>query len=170
MLRTNGASTPPAAQKYYRYRLLFTAANGLSLVPANTSSSTSATTEKTVNQTKIDPFGVIFYYSYSSAVNASASPSATYLWMQYNGITLGYSFNRTGEALEMTARDPVYLKCAPQSDGSAIIDADNPIVQALPTTADGKIYIFLGFAESATNITLYYWHPVYYHDGTRIVI
>lgn len=167
-LRTNGASAPPAAQKYYRYRLLFTAANGMSLVPANTSSSTSATAAKTVNQAKIDPFGVIFYYSYTSAVNAAASPNASYLWMQYNGIALGYSFNRTGEALEMTARDPVYLKCAPQSDGSAIIDADNPIVQALPTTADGKIYIFLGFAESATAITLYYWHPVYYHDGTRV--
>lgn len=167
-LRTNGASAPPAAQKYYRYRLLFTSANNQSLVPANTSSSTSATAAKTVNQTKIDPFGVIFYYSYTSAVNAAASPNASYLWMQYNGIALGYSFNRTGEALEMTARDPVYLKCAPQSDGSAIIDANNPIVQALPTTADGKIYIFLGFAESATALTLYYWHPVYYHDGTSV--
>ena len=165
-LRTNGASAPPAAQKYYRYRLLFTAANGLSLVPANTSSSTSATTAKTVNQTKIDPFGVIFYYSYTSAVNASASPNASYLWMQYNGISLGYSFNRTGAALTLTSWKPVYIKCAPQSDGSAIIDEDNPIVQALPTTADGKIYIFLGFAESATAITLYYWHPVYYYkDG-----
>lgn len=169
-LRTNGASAPPAAQKYYRYRLLFTAANNQSLVPANTSSSTNATAAKTVNQTKIDPFGVIFYYSYTSAVNAAASPNASYLWMQYNGIALGYSFNRTGKALEMTARDPVYLKCAPQSDGSAIIDANNPIVQALPTTADGKIYIFLGFAESATALTLYYWHPVYYHDGTKICI
>ena len=169
-LRTNGASAPPASQKYYRYRLLFTSANGQNLVPANTSSSSSATSSKTVNQTKIDPFGVIFYYSYTTAVSASSSPSASYLWMQYSGIALGYSFNRTGEALTMTARDPVYLKCAPQSDGSAIIDADNPIVQALPTTADGKIYIFLGYAESATALTLYYWHPVYYHDGTKIAI
>lgn len=164
-LRTNGASTPPAAQKYYRYRLLFTSANNQSLVPANTSTSTSTTAAKTVNQTAIDPFGVIFYYGATSAVNAGASASSSYLWMQYNGITLGYSFNRTGGALEMTARDPVYLKCAPQSDGSAIMDADTPIVQAIPSTADGKIYILLGYAESATAITLYYWHPVYYIDA-----
>lgn len=86
--------------------------------------------------------------------------------MQYSGIALGYSFNRTGAELTMTAKDPVFLKCAPQADGSAIMDADNPIVQALPSTEDGKIYIYLGIAESATAITLYYWHPIYYYkDG-----
>lgn len=63
---------------------------------------------------------------------------------------------------------PIYLKCAPQSDGSAIIDAESPYVQALPNTADGKIYIYLGIAYSATAIELRLEHPIYYHDGTRI--
>ena len=46
------------------------------------------------------------------------------------------------------------------------MDADTPIVQALPSTEDGNIYIYLGIAESATAITLYYWHPIYwYKDG-----
>lgn len=76
--------------------------------------------------------------------------------MQYSGIYLGYSFNRTGTALTLTAKDPVYIKCAPQTDGSAIIDANTPFVQSLPSTEDGKIYIFLGYADSATTITLYY--------------
>jgi hypothetical protein len=164
-LRTNGG-TAVAAATFYRYRLLFTAPDGQSLVPSNTSSSTSTTAAKTVNQAKIDPFAPIWYYSTTTAVAAGASVSASYLWMQYSAIPLGYAFNRTGAALTMTARYPVYLKCAPQSDGSAIMDADTPIVQALPSTEDGKIYIFLGYAESEVNITLYYWHPVYYYkDG-----
>lgn len=165
MLRTNGA-TPPTASKFYRYRILFTSQNGQSLIPANTSSSTNATAARAVNQAKIDPFGPIYYYSTTSAVNAGVSPGASYMWLQYSGITLGYSFNRTGSALTMTAKDPVFLKCAPQADGSAIMDADTPIVQALPSTEDGNIYIYLGIAESATAITLYYWHPIYwYKDG-----
>ena len=164
-LRTNGI-TAVAAAKFYRYRLLFTSPDGHFLIPSNTSSSTNATAAKTVNQAKIDPFAPIWYYSTTTAIEANAGVSASYLWMQYSAIPLGYAFNRTGAALTMTARYPVYLKCAPQSDGSAIMDADTPIVQALPSAEDGKIYIFLGYAESAVNITLYYHHPVYYYkDG-----
>ena len=165
MLRTNGA-VPPTASKFYRYRLLFTSDDNQSLIPANTSSSTNATAARAVNQAKINPFAPIYYYSNTTAVDAGVSPGASYAWLQYSGIALGYSFNRTGAALTMTAKDPVFLKCAPQTDGSAIMDADTPIVQALPSTEDGKIYIYLGIAESATAITLYYWHPIYwYKDG-----
>lgn len=165
MLRTNGA-VPPTASKFYRYRLLFTSDDYQSLIPANTSSSTNATAARAVNQAKINPFAPIYYYSNTTAVDAGVSPGASYVWLQYSGITLGYSFNRTGSALTMTAKDPVFLKCAPQADGSAIMDADTPIVQALPSTEDGNIYIYLGIAESATAITLYYWHPIYwYKDG-----
>ena len=60
----------------------------------------------------------------------------------------------------------MYVKCAPQADGSAIIDSTTPFVQALPTTDDGKIYIYLGVAYSATNIEMTLEHPVYwYKDG-----
>lgn len=165
-VRTNSSSLP-ASQKFYRYRLLFTSADGTHYVPANTSTSTNATAARTVNQTPIDPFGNIVYYGTTTAVEAEARPSASNLWIIYT-LTLGYSFNRTGAALTLDDWAPVYIKCAPQADGSAIIDADNPYVQALPPTADGKIYIFLGVTYSATAIELYNNHPVYYHDGTGI--
>lgn len=165
-VRSNSMSLP-ASQKFYRYRLLFTSANGTHYVPANTSSSTSATASKAVNQTPIDPFGHIVYYGSTSAVEANARPSVANLWIIYT-LMLGYSFNRTGDALVLNTYTPVYVKCAPQSDGSAIIDADTPYVQALPTTADGKIYIFLGVAYNTTSIELLNNHPVYYHDGTGI--
>ena len=155
----------PASAKFYRYRLLFTSADGTQLVPANTSTSTNATASRAVNQTKIDPFGKIMYYSYTTAINSGSRPSASYLYYM-NTLTLGYSFNRTGAALTLTSYRPIYIKCAPQTDGSAIIDADTPYVQALPSTEDGKIYIMLGIAYSATAVELVPEHPVYcYKNG-----
>ena len=66
----------------------------------------------------------------------------------------------------LTFPAPVYIKATPQSDGSAVMDT---IVQTLPSTNDGKIYVFLGFAYSATAMELYPAHPVYYHDGNKII-
>lgn len=164
-VRTQAVSLPMDSITY-RYRLLFQSVNGKKFVPANNSNSTNATASRTVIQTPIDPFGLIMYYGTTASVAAGAKPSSSYLWQQFNGISLGYSFNRTGAALTMTASLPIYLKCAPQSNGSAIIDSTTPFVQALPSTADGKIYIFLGIAESATAMMLTLEHPVYeYVDG-----
>ena len=149
----------------YRYRLLFSSADNSKWVPANTSTSTNATASRAVCQTPINPFGEIVYYSTTASVAAGSRPSATNLWQQYT-LSLGYSFNRTGAALTLTSWKPVYVKCAPQADGSAIMDSTTPYVQALPSTDDGKIYIFLGVAYSATNIELLMNHPVfYYKDG-----
>lgn len=165
-VRGNGG-TLPAKDKFVRYRLLFTAADGSHFVPANTSTSTNATASRAVNQSPIDPFGRIVYYSSTTAIAAGSAPGATYLWSQYQ-VSLGYSFNMAGAALTLTYPAPVYLKCAPQTNGSAIIDNTTPYVQALPTTADGKIYIFLGIAYNATTIDLFGEHPVYYYSDGAI--
>lgn len=163
-VRTNSSSLPAAA-KFYRYRLLFTSADGKKWVPANTSTSTNATAKRDVIQTPIDPHGEIVYYGTTTAIEADALVTAAQIWQQYT-LTLGYSFNRTGAALVLPFPSPIYLKAAPQADGSAIIDADNPYVFSLPTTADGKIYIFLGRTYSATSIELTMKHPVYhYYNG-----
>ena len=162
-LRTNTMSLPVSGA-CYRYRLLFTSADGEHFVPANTATSTNATAKRATNQTPIDPFGSIRYYSYTTAVSSGSRPGATYLWEQYV-LTLGYSFNRTGAALELEAWKPVYIKCHPQSDGSAIIDAEDPFTQSLPAAADGLIYIHLGVATAATTMEMVFHHPVYYIDG-----
>ena len=167
-VRTNSYSMPMTSVTY-RYRLLFTSKDGSHFVPANNSTSTNATSSRTVCQDPIDPHGSIVYYGTTAAVNQGSRPAVASLWQQYL-VTLGYSFNRTGAALTLTAWDPVYVKAAPQSDGSAIIDSTEPYVQALPTTDDGFIYIFLGVAISATQIELTLNHPVYYNDGTAIRI
>lgn len=168
-LRTNTMSLPTTSA-CYRYRLLFTSADGTYFVPANSSSSTSATAKKSTTSTKIDPFGSIRYYSSTSAVSSGSRPGATALWEQYL-VTLGYSFNTTGAALTLTPWKPVYIKCTPQTDGSAIImQGEAPYVQDLPTTADEKIYIYLGVATSATQVEMTLYHPVYYHDGIDVRI
>lgn len=165
-VRTNNQSLP-ASDAFVRYRLLFTSADGTKYVPANTSTSTNATASRTVNQTKINPFGRIFYYSSTTAIAQGSRPGVGVLWEQYP-LVLGYSFNRTGAALTLTSWKPVYIKCAPQTDGSAIIDSTTPYVQDLPTTEDGKIYIFLGIAYDATHVELQLDHPIYEYKGGMI--
>ena len=167
-LRTNNTVRNVSDTARY-YKIYFTSADGTKWVPASVNSTNNATSARPVNQRPIDPFGRIVYTSANSNYAAGANLTATTIWDQYN-LTLGYSFNRTGAALTLTSEASVYLKCAPQTDGSAIMDADTPIVQALPTSNDGKIYIFLGVATSATAIELVPHHPVYYHDGTGIRI
>ena len=163
-LRTN-SSVRTATDSVGRYRLLFTSASGSQWVPTTNSTSTNSTAARTVNQRPIDPFGDIVYYGSTTILAPNDSVSATIQWQQYT-LNIGYSFNRTGKAQVMTHPAPVYVKCAPQSDGSAIVDADTPYVQALPSSVDGKIYIYLGDAYSATAVELRMNHPVYYYtDG-----
>ena len=157
-LRTN-SSTMVAADKGYRYRLWFTSANGKKWVPANTSTSTNATTARTLNTRPIDPFGDIIYRSTNGSVDANADLGTGTIWQQYT-LNIGYSYVKT-----LTVNQPVYLKCSPQTDGSAIME---DLVQNLPSSKDNKIYIFLGIAYSTTQMELKINHPVYYHDGTGI--
>lgn len=149
------------------YKLFFTSADGTQWVPASVNSANNANTVRPVNQRPIDPFGRIMYTSANTNYTAGTNIAVATLWSQYP-LSLGYSFNTNGGDLALTISAPVYVKCAPQTNGSAIIDSTTPYVQALPSTNDGKIYIFLGVAYSATNIELYNNHPVYYHDGTGI--
>jgi len=162
-IRTN-SSTLPASDKFYRYRLLFTSLDGTKWVPANTSSSTNATAQRTPNTKVIDPFGPIVYYGSTTAIDANASPSTGALWQQYT-LVLGYSFNDTGATLVLSYPAPVFIKCTPQSGGGAKLDG---YTQTLPTTADGKIYILLGIAYDETHVELKLEHPVYYYDGNGV--
>lgn len=163
-LRNNNAVLPVSDTARY-YKLYFTSADGTMRVPASINSTNNATTIREVNQRPIDPFGQILYTSATTNYTAGTNLAAATAWSQY-ALALGYSFNRTGAALELTFPAPIYIKCAPQTDGSAIIDANTPYVQSLPSTNDGKIYIFLGIAYNATNVELLNNHPVYYNDGT----
>ena len=161
-VRTNSYNLP-VTDKTYRYRLLFASADGKKFVPANTSTSTNATATRATNQRPIDPFGPIVYYGSTTTVSADARPGATVLWQQYT-LSLGYSFNNTDAALTLQ-KGPVFLRCAPQADGSAIMEY---FTQEKPSSDDGKIYILLGYAYNETNIELVLQHPVYYYKNGAV--
>lgn len=158
-LRTN-SSTLPAKQTGYRYRLWLTSADGQNYVPINTATGTSTTSTKALNTTTpIDPFGTIVYNATNGTVNANANLPTGTQWTQF---TLDLRYAKY-PLTTLTFPDPVYLQCTPQSTGGALI---NDIVQTLPTTEDGKIYIYLGNAYSAVSMELKQNHPVYhYKDG-----
>lgn len=154
-------STFVMAAALTRYKVIFTKQNG-TLLPATAVSNSTATTKALTTQS-FDPHGAIYYYSTTDGVAVGGSPSASYLWLHYSEFNLGYSFN-TGSTL--VAKQPVYIKCSPQSDGSVKLAGNNCIVQALPSTEDGYVYILLGQAYSTTSTELNINHPVYiYKDG-----
>lgn len=176
-LRTNYTSYL-AKSTFYRYRLLFTSADHQYWIPANTSSSTNVTAVRTVPTDKIDPFGEIVFYGTTTKIDANTIVTAAQLWQQYFGtaLRLGYSFNVTGSAISLESNKELYLKCTPQSDGSAIIDPSEPYTQILPSTDDGKIYILLGRALQYVSGTTTYpdtfellmKHPIYYYKNGSI--
>ena len=159
-LRTNSGNLP-SSDAGVRYRLWLTSADGTKWVPINTSTSSDATTARTLNTRPIDPFGPIVYNSTNGSVTSGSRPPVATLWQQYT-LTVGYSY-----VLSMTAWKPVYLQATPQTDGSAVMNA---LTQTLPSGKDGKIYIYLGIAYSAAAMELRTEHPVYWHDGTGIRI
>ena len=160
-LRTN-SSTLPAKQTGYRYRLWLTSADGQGYVPINTATGTSTTSTKALNTTTpIDPFGTIVYNSTNGSVAADASLPTGTQWTQY-----AFDLRYAKYPLTLTFPDPVYLQCTPQTSGNGALI--NDIVQSLPTAEDGKIYIYLGNAYSATNMELKQDHPVYYFKDGQI--
>ena len=87
------------------------------------------------------------------------------MWLQYPSVDLRYSFN-AGSTL--TAKEPVYIKCSPQSDGSFKLAGNDCIVQSLPSTADNYAYLYLGKTYSSYQISLDINHPIYCYRGGKI--
>lgn len=168
ILRTNYGSLP-VTSAMYRYRMMFTSIDGEHYVPANGSSSTNDTSYRDVTQTPINPFGRIAYYSYTAKVLEDGNPGAGYIRDQ-DAINIGYSFSKGSDTIPLTPWKPVYLICTPQSNGSAIIDPTITYTQSLPSTEDGKIYIFLGIAYSEKSLELMINHPIYYFKHGRVRI
>lgn len=78
-----------------------------------------------------------------------------------------YANSAAGMAL--TPRKPVFLVGTMKSDGLFYLDTAKWWTQDLPTTADGKAYLYLGIAYSWYQLALSDAKPLYVHDGTRVV-
>ena len=159
--------TLPVSHKLYRFKLVFTNVDNTKYVPASINSSINALQKCSPNQEPINPFGEILFYNSLNVVDAGKYPSTDSLWTQCS-VQLGYSFNINGEKLNLSKWKPLYIKCIPQQDGTAIIDNTIPYTQTLPTNNDGKIYIYLGIVYDDDKFELDNNHLIYYNDGTGI--
>lgn len=160
----NAAGVITTGATLYRYEVLFTKRDG-TLLPANNVSNKPTTYTKALTTEAFDPFHPIYYYATTTAVAAGAAPGASYLYMQYASMDLRYAFN---EGATLTAYQPVYIRCVPQGDLLVKLDGNDCIVQALPTTDDGKVYIYLGRANTTSAIWLSQYHPIYECKGGKL--
>ena len=102
----------------------------------------------------------VYYYNGSAAIAAGANSTSSYYYISYD-IDLRYSTN-CGTTL--TAGGYVYL-VGTVTNGLFYLD-DTWWTQTLPTTDDGKVYVYIGFAISTSKIHLSATHPIYwYKDG-----
>lgn len=160
-LRHN-SGTYTAFANIYRYMLLLSKSS-TQVLPVNSVSNSIATT-KALTTESFNPFGEILYYSGTSTVSTGSQTTSS-LWQQY-AFDLRYSFN-CGQTL--TSNKDVYIVAVPQSDGYAKL-ASSPLSQDLPTTDDGKIYIYLGHAYSTYQIEMHMNHPVYWYKDGKICL
>lgn len=160
-----GNGTYIADSALYRYQLLFQT-NENTLTPLTNANNVTATTKTMLTNVEFDPFGRIFYYNTTTAVAAGASISAGALYYMLSGFDARYGFNITTSTF--TAHKPLYLVVTPLPNGKCKIASTTPWAQELPTTNDGKWYIYIGRTYSGYQCALYPYHPVYYHDGTKV--
>lgn len=161
-LRRN-ASTLIAKTALYRYQICFTV-DKETVVPVNAVNNKPTTYTKALTTESWDPFGPIYYYGTTSTIAADATVSASYMWLQYSGVDLRYSFN---EGTTLTANNDIYIVCVLQNDGKVKLHS-SPISQTLPTTDDGLLYLKLGRTYDTYRIALDMMHPIYYFKEGKI--
>ena len=165
-VRTNSTKYK-ASDKGYAYRMWLQTADDGKFMPVNTSSATNGTTNlsSSMNTRKFLLGGDIRYYSTNATTNANADLTANTMWQQYT-FALGYSFNNTSSALSLTVSKPVYMVCTDEGKGLGKL-ASPYYTQTLPSSADGKLYVLLGYMYSATNLEMTLEHPIFeYKNGS----
>ena len=152
----------------YRYQLCLTRPDR-SILPIN-SVNNSIETDKTLTTESFDPFGDIMYWSSTSTYSAGANVGDG--WYSQYLADLRYSFNIGGNNTQSTlvGREPLYLVASPQPGGTAKLHSE-PLAQALPTSDDGLIYIYLGQVHPDTHpyrVYLTLLHPIYWYKNGAV--
>lgn len=146
----------------YKYRILLTYDSEY-LLPTN-AENVSETTTKAMTTIDFDIFGPI-YYHYSPAYYRAEAMLSNTKYTAFATVDLRYAFNLTSSSL--TVGKAVYLVVEPLSeDGSRGKLHSTPIMQDLPESEDGLVYILLGAAYNEYCIYLLSEHARYwYKDG-----
>ena len=147
------------ANKIFPYTLIMERADGRweSIV---TSASTG--TSKARNAGGFRP-GHILWMGYNETFAENAVVSDYRTWSAYtNVLDHRYFFNTANDSTNGTAANlPVYLVGTIGSDGLFYLDSTKWWTQTLPSTADGKVYIYLGEAFDYYRMILTEEKPMY---------
>ena len=161
-----------AANLLCRYQFVFENADH-KLVSVFGTDNAYTTTNKTLLTVEFDPNGRIYYHNTSgtTAANANVDPGRLYYAILAD---LRYSFNVTQSASSTTFTGvrytSLYLKTTMNaSTGMVHVASSQPLVTSLPTSNDGFYYIYLGQVHDWYRVMMTEYHPVYYHDGTKLV-
>ena len=153
----------------YRYQICFCRADG-TVLPGNSVDNAPSNINKTLTTEEFDPFGEIYYYNSTSTISTTSNIGTNTLYRQVLA-DLRYSFNVAAESGKcLVGSKAVYVAAIPQANGMAKF-ASPALVQDLPASDDGKIYIYLGNAYPDTypyRVELQFEHPIYWYKNGAI--
>jgi len=158
-----------AARAVDRYQLVIERADGL-FEKALTATYSTAKTKAVNTQADFKVDGIIFYYSTTAALAASARVTASAYFLTQTLQTANIINYALNGADSLTEDSWVYLVGIPQSD-PLVYRLDPGGVRSWyttekPTSDDGKVYIRLGYYNDGTIFGLRSQHPAYwFKDG-----
>lgn len=124
-----------------------------------TTKSTAYTKERATNGFILDEKNICFVTSEGSAV-AQGGKWPNIIWACGPSINSAYSFNAN-----LTSAEPIYLVGTMHDDGLFYLDS-TWWAQSLPTTEDGKVYVYVGMATAVTTLTLAQENTAYvFYEG-----
>ena len=151
--------------KIFPYTIIMQCADGRweSLV---TSSSVSANKTKNSHGFRL---GQIALMAANATYNEDVKVGDTYIYEAYTDglVDHRYSFNTENNATNgTTTKKPVYIVGTLDTSDGLFYLADTWWTQTLPTSDDGKLYIYIGDAYDYYRMTFTIRHPIYwYKDG-----
>lgn len=158
--RTYWNNTITAGATIYDYKLLAQGLDG-KFYPLTLEEGTGTT--KTISTQEFEINTQILYYG--STTNVIANNTTANVYSEFPVSTLSYTANQTS----WTSQLPIYLVGIVQPNGNIKLDNSSYtsfMTQTLPTTANGKVYIMLGYMYSTTGMRLFQYHPMYeYRNG-----
>lgn len=154
------------ANKVFPYTIILQCSDGRweSIV---TSSSTGTSKARNTHGFRLGQIALMYA---DATYNENATIGDYNVWEHYtNVIDHRFSFNTANNSTSgTTANKPVYLVGAiNSSDGLFYLDT-TWWTQTLPSTADGKLYIYLGDAYDYYRMTFRIHHPVYCYTNGKI--
>jgi uncharacterized protein (TIGR02145 family) len=121
---------------------------------------------KTVTTRPLKMGGNIMYYNGTTNVAEDSVTSNTYTEISFS--KMHYTFNQSGGYINYK---PIYLVGTINSNGYFVLDNSTPTsfyTQTLPSTEDGKVYIYLGQVYSTNSMRLTLYHPAYEYKNGKV--